>query len=143
MTDKKVVLITGGAMGQGAMHAIEFAKIGYDCVLLDMLDPTDERFAATVAEVEALGATVLPIKTNICSTPDMEAAFAAAWEKFGRLDVVVANAGIINFGYTWELEDEKVEKALAVNLEGTWRTDKYAAKYMREQGYGPFRAFPA
>ena len=83
MTDKKVVLITGGAMGQGAMHAIEFAKIGYDCVLLDMLDPTDERFAATVAEVEALGATVLPIKTNICSTPDMEAAFAAAWEKFG------------------------------------------------------------
>lgn len=136
MTDKKVVLITGGAMGQGAMHAIEFAKIGYDCVLLDMLDPTDERFAATVAEVEALGATVLPIKTNICSTPDMEAAFAAAWEKFGRLDVVVANAGIINFGYTWELEDEKVQKALAVNLEGTWRTDKYAAQYMRKQGYG-------
>ena len=63
MTDKKVVLITGGAMGQGAMHAVEFAKVGYDCVLLDMLDPTDERFAAAVAEVEALGATVLPINT--------------------------------------------------------------------------------
>ena len=54
MTDKKVVLITGGAMGQGAMHAVEFAKVGYDCVLLDMLDPTDERFAATVAEVEGI-----------------------------------------------------------------------------------------
>jgi NAD(P)-dependent dehydrogenase (short-subunit alcohol dehydrogenase family) len=136
MTDKKVMLVTGGAMGQGAMHAIEFAKIGYDCVLLDMQDPSDERFAATIAEAESYGATVLAIKTNICSTSDMEAAFAAAWEKFGRLDVVVANAGIINFGYTWELEDAQVEAALAVNLEGTWRTDKFAAKYMIQQGYG-------
>lgn len=136
MIDKKVVLITGGAMGQGRTHAVEFAKKGYATVLLDMLDPSDERFAETVAMVEAEGGEALAIKTDICSTPDMEAAFAKAWDTYGRLDVVVANAGIINFGYTWELEDEKVEKALAVNLEGTWRTDKYAAQYMRKQGYG-------
>ena len=136
MIDKKVVLITGGAMGQGRTHAVEFAKKGYVTVLLDMLDPEDPRFAETVAMVEAEGGEALAIKANICSTPEMEAAFAAAWDKYGRLDVVVANAGIINFGYTWELEDEKVEKALAVNLEGTWRTDKYAAQYMMKQGYG-------
>lgn len=136
MSDKKVVLITGGAMGQGRTHAVEFAKIGYDCVLLDMLDPTDERFAETVKLVEEAGGTALAIQTNICSTEDMEAAFAKAWDTFGRLDVVVANAGIINFGYTWDLTDDQVEKALAVNLEGTWRTDKYAAQYMRKQGYG-------
>ena len=136
MSDKKVVLITGGAMGQGRTHAVEFAKIGYDCVLLDMLDPTDERFAETVKMVEEAGGTALAIQTNICSTEDMEAAFAKAWDTFGRLDVVVANAGIINFGYTWDLTYDQVEKALAVNLEGTWRTDKYAAQYMRKQGYG-------
>ena len=136
MIDKKVVLITGGAMGQGRTHAVEFAKKGYVTVLLDMLDPEDPRFAETVAMVEAEGGEALAIKANICSTPEMEAAFAAAWDKYGRLDVVVANAGIINYGYTWELEDEKVEKALAVNLEGTWRTDKYAAQYMMKQGYG-------
>ena len=136
MSDKKVVLITGGAIGQGRTHAVEFAKIGYDCVLLDMLDPTDERFAETVKMVEEAGGTALAIQTNICSTEDMEAAFAKAWDTFGRLDVVVANAGIINFGYTWDLTDDQVEKALAVNLEGTWRTDKYAAQYMRKQGYG-------
>lgn len=136
MSDKKVVLITGGAMGQGRTHAVEFAKIGYDCVLLDMLDPTDERFAETVKMVEEAGGTALAIQTNICSTEDMEAAFTKAWDTFGRLDVVVANAGIINFGYTWDLTDDQVEKALAVNLEGTWRTDKYAAQYMRKQGYG-------
>lgn len=136
MSDKKVVLITGGAMGQGRTHAVEFAKIGYDCVLLDMLDPTDERFTETIKMVEEAGGTALAIQTNICSTEDMEAAFAKAWDTFGRLDVVVANAGIINFGYTWDLTDDQVEKALAVNLEGTWRTDKYAAQYMRKQGYG-------
>ncbi len=136
MSDKKVVLITGGAMGQGRTHAVEFAKKGYDVVLLDMLDPADERFTETVKMVEEAGATALAIKTNICSTDDMEAAFAKAWDTFGRLDVVVANAGIINFGYTWDLTDDQVEKALAVNLEGTWRTDKYAALYMKKQGYG-------
>lgn len=136
MNDKKVVLITGGAMGQGRTHAIEFAKLGYDCVLLDMLDPTDERFAETIKLVEAEGGKVQAIKTDITSTPQVEAAFASAWEQQGRLDVVVANAGIINFNYTWDLTDDQVEKALAVNLEGTWRTDKYAAQYLLKQGYG-------
>lgn len=136
MSDKKTVLITGGAMGQGSTHAVEFAKRGYDCILLDMLDPTDKRFAETIRNVEQAGGSVLALKTNICSTEEMESAFAKAWERYGRLDVVIANAGIINFNYTWDLSDEEVERALAVNLEGTWRTDKYAARYMREQGYG-------
>ena len=51
-SDKKVVLITGGAMGQGQTHAVEFAKKGYACVLLDMLDPSDERFAKTIQLVK-------------------------------------------------------------------------------------------
>lgn len=136
MNERKVVLITGGAMGQGRTHAVEFAKLGYDCVLLDMLDPSDDRFAETIAQVQAEGGSVQAIKCDITSTADTEAAFAAAWEQQGRLDVVVANAGIINFNYTWDLTDDQVEKALSVNLEGTWRTDKYAAIYMRKQGYG-------
>ena len=55
----------------------------------------------------------------------MENLFAKAWEKFGRLDVVIANAGVINFGNTWELTDEQVEKVINIDLIGTWRTDKY------------------
>lgn len=135
-SSKKVVLITGGAMGQGRTHAIAFAEANYNVVLLDMLDPEAPAFKETIGAVENAGAIALAIKTNITSTPEMEAAFAQAWDTFGRLDVVVANAGIINFGYTWELTDDQVEKALSVNLEGTWRTDKYAAMYMRKQGYG-------
>lgn len=122
-SSKQVVLITGGAMGQGRTHAVAFAKAGFDVVLIDMLVPENEIFKETIELVRDAGGEVLPLQANICSTPEVEAAFAQAWETFGRLDVVVANAGIINFGYTWELSDEQVERALAVNLEGTWRTD--------------------
>lgn len=133
-SSKKVVLITGGAMGQGRTHAVAFAEADYNVVLLDMLDPEAPAFKETINAVEKAGATVLAIKTNITSTPEMEAAFAQAWDTFGRLDVVIANAGIINFGYTWDLTDEQVEKALSVNLEGTWRTDKICCNLYAQTG---------
>lgn len=123
-------------MGQGRAHAVKFAENGFNVVLADMLDPADARYQETVTHLEQLGAEVLAVKANICSTPDMENLFASAWERFGRLDVVIANAGVINFGYTWELTDEQVEKVININLIGTWRTDKYAAQYMLKQGFG-------
>lgn len=79
-SSKKVVLITGGAMGQGRTHAIAFAEANYNVVLLDMLDPEAPAFKETIGAVENAGATALAIKTNITSTPEMEAAFAQAWD---------------------------------------------------------------
>ncbi len=134
--ERKVVLITGGAMGQGKAHALKYAENGFDVVLADMQDPDGEVFKSTVAEIEALGAKVLTVKCNVCVDEDMQNLFAKTWETFGRLDVVIANAGVINFGYTWELSDAQVEKVIDIDLIGTWRTDKYAAIYMRKQGFG-------
>ena len=134
--DRKVVLITGGAMGQGKSHALKFAENGFDVVLADMQDPAGEVFQQTVAEIEATGAKALAVRANVCSDDDMKALFEQAWQTFGRLDVVVANAGVINFGYTWELTDAQVQKVIDIDLIGTWRTDKYAALYMRKQGFG-------
>ena len=76
------------------------------------------------------------MRCDITNSEDMEKLFNKAWETFGRLDVVIANAGVINFGYTWQLTDEQVEKVININLIGTWRTDKYATKYMLKQGFG-------
>ena len=98
--DRKVVLITGGAMGQGKSHALKFAENGFDVVLADMQDPEGEVFQETVAEIEATGARALAVRANVCSDDDMKALFEKAWETFGRIDVVIANAGVINFGYT-------------------------------------------
>ena len=134
--ERKVVLITGGAMGQGKAHALKYAQNGFDVVLGDMQDPEGDTFKSTVKEIESLGAKALAVKCNVCSDEDMKNMFEKAWETFGRIDVVIANAGIINFGYTWELSDEQVEKVINIDLIGTWRTDKYAAIYMRKQGFG-------
>lgn len=134
--ERKVVLITGGAMGQGKAHALKFAENGFDVVLADMQDPAGEVFSATVAEIEKLGAKALAVKANVTSDDDMKALFEKAWDTFGRIDVVVANAGVINFGYTWELTDAQVQKVIDIDLIGTWRTDKYAAIYMKKQGFG-------
>ena len=88
--EKKVVLITGAAMGQGRAHAVKYAQNGFNVVVADMLDVEDARFQETIRELEALGAEVLAEKCNVCSTPDMEKLFADTWAKFGRLDVVIA-----------------------------------------------------
>ena len=124
MDERKVVLITGGAMGQGRAHAYKYAENGFDVVLADMQEPTNEAFKETIAHCESIGAKVLAVKANITSTEDMENLFKSAWDTFGRIDVVIANAGVINFAYTWELTDEQVEKVININLIGTWRTDK-------------------
>ena len=136
MDERKVVLITGGAMGQGRAHAYKYAENGFDVVLADMQEPTNDAFKETIAHCESIGAKVLAVKANITSTEDMENLFKSAWDTFGRIDVVIANAGVINFAYTWELTDEQVEKVININLIGTWRTDKYAAQYMLKQGFG-------
>lgn len=133
MDERKVVLITGGAMGQGRAHAYKYAENGFDVVLADMQEPTSEAFKETIAHCKSIGAKVLAVKANITSTEDMENLFKSAWDTFGRIDVVIANAGVINFAYTWELTDEQVEKVININLIGTWRTDKYAAQYMLKQ----------
>ena len=136
MDERKVVLITGGAMGQGRAHAYKYAENGFDVVLADMQEPTSEAFKETIAHCKSIGAKVLAVRANITSTEDMENLFKSAWDTFGRIDVVIANAGVINFAYTWELTDEQVEKVININLIGTWRTDKYAAQYMLKQGFG-------
>ncbi len=134
--DRKVIAITGGAQGQGRLHAIKFAENGYDVALADMQEPTSERFQETVRELNELGAQVLAMKADVTSAEEMEAFFTAIWDKFGRLDVCIANAGIMNFGLTWELTDKQVQQMIDINLIGAWRTDKEAVKLMLKQGFG-------
>jgi NAD(P)-dependent dehydrogenase (short-subunit alcohol dehydrogenase family) len=62
--------------------------------------------------------------------------FSTAIENFNRIDVVISNAGIMTFGATWELTENQVQKTLDINLTGTWRVNKEAAKYMIKQKFG-------
>ena len=82
MDERKVVLITGGAMGQGRAHAYKYAENGFDVVLADMQEPTSETFKETIAHCKSIGAKVLAVRANITSTEDMENLFkSAVWMK--------------------------------------------------------------
>ena len=67
MDERKVVLITGGAMGQGRAHAYKYAENGFDVVLADMQEPTSEAFKETIAHCKSIGAKVLAVRANITS----------------------------------------------------------------------------
>lgn len=102
--DGKVAFITGAARGQGRSHALEFAREGANLVLLDScaaldtvqyVTATPEDLAETVSLVEAEGAGVVAIEGDVRNYDDVSKATTTAVERFGRLDLVLANAGIL------------------------------------------------
>lgn len=134
--ERKTVLITGGARGQGREHAVRFAQNGYDVILGDVIPPESQDFQQTADELGRLGSAVLAKKCDVSSIEDVDQLFLSAWERFGRIDVVIANAGIMNFGKIWELTEQQVKTMLDINLIGAWRTNRAASVYMMKQGFG-------
>jgi len=106
MTDRvagKVALITGAARGQGRSHAIHLAREGADIIAVDALQsfatvsypmPTAADLAQTVKEVEALDRRVITIQADVRDPAAMDAAVGRGLAEFGKVDVVLANAGI-------------------------------------------------
>lgn len=124
----KVVLITGSTGGLGKATAKALLEKGAKLALLD-LDP-----AAIQAQVEELGgeAYAFGCAANVCSLKDLEQCFAAVCQHFGRIDVVIANAGV---GYTEPLEtmtEQSFEKIIDINLSGVFRTFKAALPYVTQ-----------
>lgn len=129
----QVALVTGAARGQGRSHAVELAAAGADIIAFDICGPvpsapyqlgTAEDLAATVAEVEKYDRRALAIEGDTRSSADLDAAVAAGIAEFGRIDILVANAGIWALGRLWELTDEQWQDVVDINLTGTWRSVK-------------------
>lgn len=143
--DGKVCLITGAARGQGRNHALRLAAEGAAIVAFDVcreVTPigypaaTDEDLDETVALVESAGGRIVARRGDVRSQTDLDAAVADGLEHFGRLDVVVANAGVSCWGRIWELDDDNFEAVVGINLTGVWRTFKAAIPLLIEQGDG-------
>ena len=128
----KIALVTGGGSGLGRASALKLAAEGADIALLSR---TMEEVDAVALEITRLGRTALPLYADISDVSDMQSAFDQITEKFGRLDIVFANAGING---TWApLEDLTVEdwdRTMAVNLRGTFLTLHHAVPLMKERG---------
>jgi NAD(P)-dependent dehydrogenase (short-subunit alcohol dehydrogenase family) len=128
----KVALVTGADSGIGKAAAILFAKEGAKVGVLDL---KDDKLKNVVGEIEQADGEALAIAANISNPEDMQRAVQQIIDRWGRLDIVFANAGIN--GVWAPLEDltpEDWNKTISTNLTGTFLTVKYAVPYLKKQG---------
>jgi NAD(P)-dependent dehydrogenase (short-subunit alcohol dehydrogenase family) len=130
--ENKVALITGGGSGIGEAAAVLFAREGAKVAVLGR---TAEKLEETVKRIGEAGSEGLAVQGDVASYPDMERVVGEVVEKWGRLDVVFANAGING---VWapieELKPEEWEKTVAINLNGTFFTIKAAVPQLKKRG---------
>jgi len=129
----KVALISGAARGQGAVHAELFAKEGASVVLGDIQEK-EVRFVAD--EIRAGGGAAEAIELDVTSPRDWIAAVELTETTFGRLDVLVNNAGIIDEGGAVDEDLEAWHRVIAVNQTGMFLGMKHAVPAMRRAGGG-------
>jgi D-sorbitol dehydrogenase (acceptor) len=129
ITDK-VAIITGAARGIGKAIAERYVKEGAKVVIADL----NEDGAKTLAA--ALGPNALGLRLDIADQASIDAAIAATVAHFGRLDIVVNNAGVFDLAPIVEITRESYRRVYAVNVEGLLFMLQAAAKEMIKQGHG-------
>jgi len=145
MLEGKVAFITGAARGQGRSHAIRLAQEGADIIAVDICETFDsmnyplatpEDLAQTVKDVEALDRRIVAGQGDVRVKSELKAVLDAGLAEFGRLDIVVANAGVLNWGRLWEISAEQWQDTLDINLTGLWNTIKAVVPPMIAAGNG-------
>jgi SDR family mycofactocin-dependent oxidoreductase len=142
----KVAFITGAARGQGRSHAVRLAEEGADIIAVDIAGPvpsvsaypptTGEDLAETVSQVEALDRRIVARKADVRDSAALRAALDDGVAQLGRLDIVVANAGIYQPVPTLELDDAAWQETIGINLTGVWHTVKAALPHLIAGGGG-------
>ncbi len=130
----RVALITGGGAGLGRATAERLAREG---LAVAVLDRHADKAVAVAAKIEADGGLAMALSADLTDLASMERALAVLAERWGRLDVLVANAGVNG---VWagldELTEAEFTSTLDINLTGTFRTFKVAVPLMRQSGDG-------
>jgi SDR family mycofactocin-dependent oxidoreductase len=144
--DGKVAVITGGGRGQGRSHAVRLASEGADVVICDITEqvgsvpfPTGQAgdLEETVRQVEALDRRCVALEADVRSTADMQRLADTAMAEFGRIDFLLANAGILTLSdTTWELTDEQWDDMIDINLTGVFKACRAVVPHIRAGGNG-------
>jgi (+)-trans-carveol dehydrogenase len=143
--DGKVAFVTGAARGQGRAHAVRLAEEGADIIAVDVCRQlatvpypmaTPDDLAETAKLVEDLDRRIVAREADVRDSAQLAEVVAEGVAELGRLDVVVANAGIVSIGPTLELEEDVWQEMIDVNLTGVWKSLKAAVPPMIEAGNG-------
>ncbi|MGW0355651.1 mycofactocin-coupled SDR family oxidoreductase [Nocardia nova] len=143
----KVAFITGAARGQGRSHAVRLAEEGADIIAVDVCKPvsgtdlipasTPADLAETVELVKGLGRRIVTAEVDVRDFDALKAAADNGVEQLGRLDIIVANAGIGNGGATLaETSEQDWNTMIGINLEGVWKTVKAGVPHLISGGNG-------
>src|SRR3990170_148585 len=127
-------LVTGAGRGIGAAIARELARAGCDVALVDL--GCFEAAEGVAEEIRASGRRALALRADVTSLPAAEASVAATIREFGRLDILVCNAGITRDAVIWKMSEANWDEVLAVNLRGCFTYCRAAAGVLRAQGRG-------
>jgi 3-oxoacyl-[acyl-carrier protein] reductase len=128
-----IALVTGAAQGIGRDIALGLAKDGADVAICDV---NLESAQKTAGDIEAMGRRSLALKANVAASADVTAMIDQVVEKFGRIDVLVNNAGITRDGLIIRMKDEDWDLVLSINLKGAFLCTKTALKHMTKQRSG-------
>jgi (+)-trans-carveol dehydrogenase len=141
----KVALISGAARGQGRAHALRLAEEGARIVAFDACTQfesapypmsTSEDLDETARLVEKAGGQIVARQADVRDPVAMDEMVGLAFSEFGRLDAVLANAGICGFGKVWELTKAQWDEMIDINLTGVFNTLRAATPRLIEQGEG-------
>jgi NAD(P)-dependent dehydrogenase (short-subunit alcohol dehydrogenase family) len=135
LLESRVAIVTGGARGIGASCVQRFLGEGATGVVLADIDAATAR--ETAARLDPGGKRTLVVRTDVTSAAEATACVSAAVERFGRLDIVVNNAGIAGEPGPLESQSESaLDRILAINVKGPWFFCAAAAPVLRKAGYG-------
>jgi len=141
----KVALITGAARGQGRNHAVRLAAEGADIIALDVCAPiesidydtaTPDDLLITAEMVKEVGGRIVTAAVDVRDAPGLATAVTDGVEELGKLDVVVANAGVVATRRWDEITPEEWGAVVGTNLTGTWNTCQAALPHVLATGGG-------
>jgi NAD(P)-dependent dehydrogenase (short-subunit alcohol dehydrogenase family) len=139
MPQSQTAVVTGASRGIGKEIALELARNGYRVVVNYLNDPAT-LVDATVAEIRTLQApmqdAVLPIEADVRSSRQVTAMFDRVISSFGRLDLLVNNAGVQTWKPLLEVTEEEWDLVVDTNLKGCFLCTQQAARYMKDHGGG-------
>ncbi|MBI5653332.1 MAG: 3-oxoacyl-ACP reductase FabG [Chloroflexi bacterium] len=142
--ENKVAIVTGGASGIGRATVLKLAREGARVAIAD-IESQMELAGKVVDEVKSAGGNAIAVAANVANRAQVEAMTETVVKQFGRLDILVANAGITKDAFTIrktkegeikKMSDEQWDAVLGVNLKGTWLCCQAAALPMMEQKSG-------
>jgi (+)-trans-carveol dehydrogenase len=145
LLDGKVAFITGAARGQGRSHAITLAREGADIIAVDLCQQastvpypmaTPDDLAETVKEVEALDRRIIAAQADIRDLARLTEVVDQGVAELGRLDIVLANAGISTPAPTLEMDELVWNEMIDINLTGQWKTIRASVPHIIAGGRG-------